>query len=58
MTEQTTFGEIAAKYDRIYELHRQIKNEYHHGTSFAKLHLLTQELADLTREFLPTGENE
>jgi hypothetical protein len=53
MTEQTTFGEIAAKYDRIYELHRQIKNEYHHGTSFAKLHLLTQELADLTREFVP-----
>lgn len=43
-----TLGEIGAEYDRIYELHRLIKNAYMKGSSFAELHPLAQELADLT----------
>ena len=58
MTEQTTLGEVGAQYDRIYELHRLIKNEYRKGTSFGKLHVLAQELADLTKEFEPKFEME
>ena len=48
MSESTTLGKIGAEYDRIYELHRLIKNAYRRGTPFAELHSLAQELADLT----------
>ena len=58
MTKWTTLGEIAEQHDRIYELHRLIKNEYRKGTSFGKLHVLAQELADLTKEFEPKFEME
>ena len=52
MNELTTLGEIGAQHDRIYEVHRLIKNAYRKGTSFQELHPLAQELADLTRMFV------
>ena len=56
--ELTTLGEIGAQYDRIYEVHRLIKNAYKDGTSFQKLHPLAQELADLTRMFVARENND
>lgn len=58
MTKWTTLGKIAEQDDRIYELHRLIKNEYCKGISFGKLHVLAKELADLTEEFAPKFEME
>lgn len=58
MSELITLGEIGAEHDRIYELHRLIKNAYRKGASFAELHSLAQELADLTRRYAATEDSD
>ena len=45
--KQTTLGEITAQYDRIYDLLRLLKE----AESFAEIHKLSSELAELTSEF-------
>ena len=54
MTKWTTLGEITKQEDRIFELLFKIK----HTTSKAKLHPLAQELADLTKQYVPKFEME
>ena len=54
MTKWTTLGEITKQEDRIFELLFKIK----HTTSKAKLHPLAQELADLTKQYVPKFEIE
>ena len=54
MTKWTTLGEITKQEDRIFELLFKIK----HTTSKAKLHPLAQELADLTKRYVPKFEME
>ena len=54
MTKWTTLGEIPKQEDRIFELLFKIK----HTTSKAKLHPLAQELADLTKQYVPKFEME
>ena len=54
MTKWITLGEITKQEDRIFELLFKIK----HTTSKAKLHPLAQELADLTKQYVPKFEME
>ena len=54
MTKLTTLGEITKQEDRIFEQLFKIK----HTTSKAKLHPLAQELADLTKQYVPKFEME
>ncbi|HAW75217.1 MAG TPA: hypothetical protein DCW74_05705 [Alteromonas australica] len=54
MTKLTTLGEITKHEDRIFQLLFKIK----HTTSKAKLHHLAQELADLTKQYVPKFEME
>jgi len=58
MSEWMTFGDFIKEHDRIFELHRLIKNAHRTGMSLEQLHPLAQELADLTRIYAATDDSE